>query len=117
MKTLCIYHHSCQDGFAAAWCVRNLLPVVQREMVIGGIRMPVANLPLTLTSDAGHKMATEAQGIAACFWLTPEGWVFSLRSTEDGPDVSKIATQYGGGGHPHAAGFRIPFEMLGEFIP
>lgn len=32
-------------------------------------------------------------------------WVYSLRSHADGPDVSDIAKQYGGGGHAHAAGF------------
>lgn len=94
--------------------IANLLPVVQREMTIGGVRMPVACLPLTLTSDAGHKMAIEAKGVAACYWDTPEGRVFSLRSTDDGPDVSVIAKQYGGGGHAHAAGFRVALGWEGE---
>jgi nanoRNase/pAp phosphatase (c-di-AMP/oligoRNAs hydrolase) len=35
--------------------------------------------------------------------------VFSLRSTEEGLDVAEIAKQYGGGGHKHASGFRVPF--------
>jgi uncharacterized protein len=39
--------------------IANLLPVVQRQMRIGDNMMPVANLPLTLASDAGHKMASE----------------------------------------------------------
>lgn len=30
----------------------------------------------------------------------------SLRSRDDGPDVSEIAKRFGGGGHEHAAGFR-----------
>jgi len=94
--------------------IANLLPVVQREMVIGGLRMPVANLPLTMTSDAGHKMAIGAGGIAACYWDTPEGRVFSLRSTDDGPDCQAIAVGYGGGGHAHAAGFRMPLGWEGE---
>lgn len=94
--------------------IANLLPVVRRDMVIGGIRMPVANLPLTLTSDAGHQMATAASGIAACYWDTPEGRVFSLRSTDDGPDCQAIAVQYGGGGHAHAAGFRMPLGWEGD---
>jgi hypothetical protein len=94
--------------------IANLLPVVQRWAMIGGVNMPVANLPLTLTSDAGHKMAAEAFGIAACYWDTPEGRVFSLRSTDDGPDCQAIAVGYGGGGHAHAAGFRMPLGWEGD---
>lgn len=33
---------------------------------------------------------------------------YSLRSREGGVDVSEIAKQFGGGGHKHAAGFRLP---------
>lgn len=41
-------------------------------------------------------------------------WTCSLYSQEDGPDVSKIAVSYGGGGHAHAAGFscdQLPFQL------
>jgi oligoribonuclease NrnB/cAMP/cGMP phosphodiesterase (DHH superfamily) len=95
--------------------IANLLPVVQRQMVIGGTVMPVACLPLTLTSDAGHHMAVECgTGVAACYWDTPEGRVFSLRSTDDGPDCQAIAVKYGGGGHAHAAGFRMRRNWEGD---
>lgn len=90
--------------------IAELVKVCRREMTIGGIVVPVASLPYTLTSDAGHLMATEhASKIGACYWDTPQGRVFSLRSTDDGPDVSEIAKQYGGGGHAHASGFRVPY--------
>ena len=90
--------------------IAELVKVCRREMTIGGIVVPVASLPYTLTSDAGHLMATEhASKIGVCYWDTPEGRVFSLRSTDDGPDVSEIAKQYGGGGHAHASGFRVPY--------
>lgn len=94
--------------------IDELLKVTQREMIIGGHRVPVANLPYTLTSDAGHKMA-EGNPFAACYWDTPEGRVFSLRSTEDGLDVSAIAKSYGGGGHRNASGFRVPYDDLAQF--
>lgn len=32
-------------------------------------------------------------------------WKYSLRSQDTGPNVAEIAAQYGGGGHPNAAGF------------
>lgn len=94
--------------------IRELVGVVTRNMKIGGHVVPVANLPYTLTSDAGHLLAKD-KPFAGCFWFTPDGWVFSLRSREDGADVGEIAKQYGGGGHKHAAGFRIPLNKLGDF--
>lgn len=97
--------------------IDELIKVTRRSMVIGGVEIPVANLPYTLTSDAGHQMATDHPSkIGACYWDTPDGRVFSLRSTEDGPDVSAIAKQYGGGGHVHAAGFRKEIGWEGDRI-
>jgi len=73
----------------------------------------LANLPYTLTSDAGHLLA-ENFPFAGCYWDTPSGRVFSLRSRDDGMNVSKIAELYGGGGHEHASGFTIPWDNLLE---
>ncbi len=87
--------------------IAELVEVCRRRMVIGGYDVPVASLPYTLTSDAGHQMA-QGEPFAVCYWDTPDGRVFSLRSTDDGLDVSDIARQFGGGGHQHAAGFRVP---------
>ena len=87
--------------------VRELANALKRRMTIGGHEVWAASLPYTLTSDAGHLMAT-GEPFAACYWDTPEGRVFSLRSTDDGLDVSEIAKQYGGGGHRNASGFRLP---------
>lgn len=79
-------------------------------MVIGGYKVKVANLPYTFSSDAGHELAL-GNPFGACYWDTPEGRVFSLRSTDEGIDVSSIAASYGGGGHRNAAGFKLSFEQ------
>ncbi|MGU7780691.1 DHHA1 domain-containing protein [Burkholderia sp. PU8-34] len=89
--------------------VAELVRVCKRRMVIGGHDVPVANLPYTMSSDAGHLMA-QGELFAACYWDTEEGRTFSLRSADDGIDVSDIAKQYGGGGHAKAAGFKVPRE-------
>ena len=104
--------------------VAELVKVMRRRMKIGGHDVPAANLPYTLSSDAGHLMAADksngGEKFAACYWdiagSSPgTGYrVFSLRSAEDGLDVAAIAQQYGGGGHKHAAGFRVPLGKLGE---
>jgi oligoribonuclease NrnB/cAMP/cGMP phosphodiesterase (DHH superfamily) len=88
--------------------IEELTQVVTRDFTIGGHTVPVANLPYTLTSDAGHLLA-KGKPFAGCYWDTPQGRVFSLRSTDDGLDVSEIAKQYGGGGHRNASGFRVPY--------
>jgi hypothetical protein len=87
--------------------VAELVAVAQRQMVIGHYDVPVASLPYTLASDAGHLMA-QGQPFAACYYDKAAGRVFSLRSTDDGVDVSEVAKLYGGGGHARAAGFTVP---------
>jgi uncharacterized protein len=84
---------------------------------LGFAVVPMANLPYTLTSDAGHLLCGDTYPFAGCYWDTPEGRVFSLRSRDNGADVGEIAKQYGGGGHKHASGFRVPFDQLGQFEP
>ena len=93
--------------------VNELLKVTQRWAVIDGKEVPVANLPYTMTSDAGTAMCGDGIPFAACYWDTPDGRVFSLRSRgEDGADVSAIAKKYGGGGHKNASGFRVRYEQI-----
>jgi hypothetical protein len=94
--------------------IDELLAMTQRRMSIGGYDVPVANLPYTLSSDAGNKMA-KGEPFAACYYDTPKGRFFSLRSVSDGGlDVSAIAEIYGGGGHKHAAGFMAIQGWEGE---
>jgi len=94
--------------------IDELLGVVRRRMVIGGYNVPVANLPYTFSSDAGHKMA-QGEAFAACYYDTPGGRYFSLRSASNGVDVSEVAKVYGGGGHRAAAGFTVPYSLAAGF--
>lgn len=97
---------------------------------LGFVVVPVANLPYTMVSDAGHMLCVRGlEGMkpinegdfkhpfAACYYDGPNGRNFSLRSRDDGADVGEIAKLYSGGGHPHAAGFRVPFDQLEQFEP
>ncbi len=80
---------------------------------VAGYHVPVVNCPPSLTSELlnelalGHPFAMGYQDIA-----TRRNW--SLRSTEEGIDVARVAQRYGGGGHRHAAGFstHLPHVML-----
>ena len=78
---------------------------------IGRHEVWVCNLPYTLCSEAGHILA-QGQPFGATFYLDGTSAIFSLRSTEEGIDVSEIAKLYGGGGHKHAAGFKVPHNIV-----
>ena len=93
--------------------IAELLAQTKRRMVIGGVEVPVANLPYTMASDAAGKMAENAP-FAACYFDRPDARVFSLRSRGDGMDVADIAAKYGGGGHKNAAGFQKPIGWEGD---
>jgi len=94
--------------------IHGLLKITRREMVIGGHRVPVANLPYTMASDAAGAMAEDAP-FAACYFDRSDARVFSLRSRrEGGMDVAEIAASYGGGGHRNAAGFQAPIGWEGD---
>lgn len=93
--------------------IAELVAVTKRRMIIGGYDVPVANLPYTMSSDAGHLM-TAGEPFAACYTDTPDGRTFSLRSTNEGVDVSDVAKVYGGGGHRNAAGFKMPIGWEGD---
>jgi len=62
-----------------------------------------------LFSETGHILSSRADCDIAAMWkydLSADEWNISLRSTGD-IDVAAVAKQFGGGGHKHAAGFRI----------
>lgn len=96
--------------------IAELVGVSKRRMKIGGHDVPVANLPYTLSSDAGHLMA-KGEPFAACYMDNPNGRVFSLRAAPGGVDVSIIAKGYGGGGHKAASGFTVPIGWEGDRAP
>lgn len=91
--------------------INEFIKVAAYRTEIAGYNVPILNAPYFWSSDAGHIMG-KGESFAACYWDTPKGRVFSLRSADDGIDVSEIAKQFGGGGHKNAAGFRVADEKL-----
>jgi uncharacterized protein len=86
--------------------VNTIIHSSLREVVIDSIEIPVANCPPNMASEAGAIMAVD-HPFAATYYDALSGRCFSLRSAKNGMDVSKIAAKYGGGGHFHAAGFKV----------
>jgi hypothetical protein len=71
------------------------------------------NCPPVLSSDVCHRVLARMErcDFAASFSYTENGVKYSLRSRQGGADVSRIAEQYGGGGHANAAGFFISHHV------
>lgn len=93
--------------------IRELISTGVRRMVIAGYNVPVLNVSSAYISDAGNLLAKD-EAFSACYWDHADGRSFSLRSSVDGIDVSKVALVYGGGGHEKAAGFTITSGWEGE---
>jgi len=91
--------------------VKEFIAVGAYRTNIAGYDVPVLNMPYFFVSDAAHIMG-EGEFFAACYWDIPGFRVFGLRSASDGIDVSDIAVKFGGGGHKHAAGFRLSLDVL-----
>ena len=93
--------------------IGEFLGFAQREMVIGGHKVPVVNLPYFMASEAAGQLAKGAP-FAAAYYDKGDARVFSLRSRKGGIDVAEIAKAYGGGGHAGAAGFQRPVGWEGD---
>jgi phosphoesterase RecJ-like protein len=52
-------------------------------------------------------LGTEGSRVAAILYANDQGWRVSMRSMIDEVDVAAIAAQFGGGGHPRAAGCTV----------
>ena len=68
------------------------------------------------TSDLGNILALRTGTFAVVFKIDSAQFVkVSLRSLP-GFDVSQIALQFGGGGHPQASAFRLPMARFADFL-
>ena len=99
---------------AQAKNIKELKNVVVRRMNIGGYNVPVANIPYQFGSDMCTQLAKD-EPFAAYYYDTPTVREFGLRSVDGGVNVSKIAMQFGGGGHEHASGFRVSYKEAEKF--
>jgi uncharacterized protein len=81
---------------------------------IKGHTVPIVNAT-SHWSEVGHRLLDiyPFASFAASYTDQPDGTrMFSLRSRNDEDfDVSEIAKMFNGGGHKHAAGFKIPIEL------
>ena len=93
----------------------KILASEQAYATIGADSVPVYSLPGFLISDTLAKaLAKHDQAPFAASYFEVQGLrVYNLRSRQGSDvDVGKIAAQYGGGGHKHAAGFSVQIKDI-----
>jgi len=100
--------------------VRHGLPtIIEDERAWRAIAGLAINAGAMFASELGDRLAERCGSVGLIWQLGSDGLVkVSLRGRGN-LDVAEIAVNYGGGGHPNAAGFRIPLarfarEILGK---
>lgn len=89
-----------------------------RYTTIGAYHVPVANVPHFMASAVGNELSSRTPlTFAATYYDTETHRVYSLRSSKEGVNVGEVAKLFGGGGHAHAAGFRIALARAGSDHP
>lgn len=84
----------------------NKIMIDRHTLVIRGIEVPAVNTPF-FRSEILSKLCLD-HPFSAGYHYDGEYFIFSLRSTDAGMDVAKIASSFpGGGGHRNASGFRV----------
>lgn len=100
--------------------IAELLDLCTQPELIDLEAVPCANLPYIFASDAGAELLArfpEARFVATWFVNKDNVRVFSLRSRPGSDvDVAEIAQKFGGGGHKHASGFRIPVGVSAAVV-
>ena len=77
------------------------------DVRIHGTSVLAANAPVLISETGDYLVGTTRSGVAGLWHVKGDTAYWSLRS--DGRvDVADLARGYGGGGHPKAAGFKIP---------
>lgn len=90
--------------------INRIIKSTKRKMRLESVEQEVTliNVPRHLASEALSQIAAD-EDLAVGYFDSEGHREFSLRSRKGGPDVKAIAKLYpGGGGHTHAAGFRLP---------
>lgn len=84
---------------------------------IFGHTVPIVNCNGMFASDVGNVLA-KGRPFSISWWYDGKHktFVFSLRSDENGADVSELAAKVGGGGHARAAGFKLAPDKVDSIL-
>lgn len=80
-----------------------------RDVKIAGLAVKLTSCNYDVISDVGAELAKN-RAFGATYSERDGKRFFSLRSAENGMDVSQVAAKFGGGGNKHAAGFSVSLD-------
>lgn len=88
--------------------IEKMIAKYAHQIMLGDTIAYAINASSAFRTQMGHVLADRSpSGIGIVWWETSDGNVaVSLRGVGDA-DVAALAERYGGGGHKHAAGFRV----------
>jgi nanoRNase/pAp phosphatase (c-di-AMP/oligoRNAs hydrolase) len=88
----------------------NTLVSKAEEVEFDGYKILKVNSPL-FQSEIGNILA-EGRPFSMVYFTNETHTIYSLRSNKDGIRVNDVAVKHGGGGHPHAAGFKVEHNEI-----
>jgi phosphoesterase RecJ-like protein len=100
-STICLWEHALHN-------IRWSGPIIWTEMTQQGFRQCGAEM-VEAEGIVNFLSGTQGSRVAVILYQDEDqnGWRVSLRGLEKNLDVAAIAAQFGGGGHPRAAGAHI----------
>lgn len=101
-STVCLWEHGLSN-------VQWAGPVIWTELTRAGLRGCGAKMD-EAEGFVNFLAGTQGSRVAVILYQEEDeqGWRVSLRSLEEDVDVAAMAAEFGGGGHPRAAGLHIP---------
>jgi len=79
-------------------------------VMLGRHKVWAVNVPIEFVGETADFLLAREPHLPVLGWSWDgerDDIYCSLRNRDDGPDMSQIAEEFGGGGHEHAAGFRV----------
>ncbi len=98
-STVCLWERALSN---VNWTGRVIWTELTDEMFAG-----CRAVPSEAEGLVNFLAGTDGSLVAAILYGTPNGWRVSMRSLPEDVDVAAIASEFGGGGHPRAAGCEI----------
>lgn len=110
-------HYQKFVNWQAHQCIKHILFSFTVTLDGKFIKVPCLSASKTISNETAHAFLTTNPQYEICgiVWITsPHGLYVSLRCSEETQiNAGEIAKQFGGGGHPKAAGFQVShIELL-----